>query len=65
VTQLRQLRIPENLCQALERRFHSQFSSVDELAEFVLRELLQDETKALDESEQQMIRDRLKDLGYL
>jgi hypothetical protein len=31
----------------------------------VLQELLRDDTTALDESEQQMIRARLKDLGYL
>lgn len=61
----REVTIPEEIYQAVETRFGSQFNTVDDLVEFALRELLRDESAALDESEQQMIRNRLRDLGYL
>jgi hypothetical protein len=61
----REIRIKESLYQAIQDRFGDQFGSVDELVGFVLQELLRDDTTTLDESEQQMIRSRLKDLGYL
>ena len=61
----REIRIKESLYQAIQDRFGPQFGSVDELVGFVLQELLRNDTTALDESEQQMIRARLKDLGYL
>ena len=62
---LREIRIKESLYQGVQRRFGAQFACVDDLVEFVLQELLRDDMTALDESEQQMIRARLKDLGYL
>jgi hypothetical protein len=62
---LREVKIPADVYQAVQDRFGSQFETVDELVEFALRELLRDDSGGLDESEQQMIRNRLKDLGYL
>lgn len=62
---LREMKIPEDVYRAAQDRFGSQFNSVDELVEFALRELLRDDSAALDESEQKMIHNRLKDLGYL
>jgi hypothetical protein len=57
--------IPEDVYRAAQDRFGSHFKTVDELVEFALRELLRDDSATLDKSEQQMIRNRLKDLGYL
>ncbi len=62
---LREIRIRDRVYQASLDRFGAQFGSVDKLVEFVLEELLRGDTTALDESEQQMIRARLRDLGYL
>jgi hypothetical protein len=62
---LRQVKIPADVYQAVEDRFGSQFGTVDKFVEFALRDLLRDDSGVLDESEQQMIRNRLKDLGYL
>ncbi len=62
---LREVKIPGDIYQAVQDRFGRQFNSVDDFVEFALRELLRDDSGALDESEQQMIQNRLKDLGYL
>lgn len=62
---LRQLLLPCDLCDAAEQRFAARFSSVEELLTFVLQELLRDEARNMDQSEQQMIEQRLKDLGYV
>ena len=62
---LREIRIRDSVYQESLDRFGAQFGSVDKLVEFVLEELLRGDTTAVDESEQQMIRARLRDLGYL
>jgi hypothetical protein len=61
----RELRLPEELCAAAEKKFAGRFQNVEALLEFVLRDLLRDEDSALDQAEQQAIEQRLKDLGYL
>lgn len=61
----RTIELSESLCDAAEQRFAARFSSVEELLTFVLQELLRDEARRMDESEQQMIERRLKDLGYV
>jgi hypothetical protein len=62
---LREVKVSADVYQAVQNRFGSHFATVDELVEFALRELLRDDSAVLDQSEQQMIRNRLKDLGYL
>ncbi len=61
----REVKIPEDLYLAAKNRFANQFSSVDDLVTFALRELLREDSVSLDQSEQEMIQSRLKDLGYL
>jgi len=53
------------LCASAERRFAPQFGNLDTLVEFVLRELMQDNAEALDETEQALLEQRLRDLGYI
>jgi hypothetical protein len=62
---VREVRLPARLCEDAERRFAVRFGSVDELLEFVLRELLRDEAAQMDHAEQRVIEQRLKDLGYI
>lgn len=62
---MRDLRLPTQLCDQAERRFGARFASVDELLVFVLRELLRDEAAQMDQAEQSVIEQRLKDLGYI
>jgi len=61
----REIRVPEDLCAAAEKKFGRSFASVEELVAFLLRELVQGDTVALDQAEQAAVEQRLKDLGYL
>lgn len=61
----RQISLPEDLCAATERRFASQFDNVESFLEFALRELIQDEAESLDKTEQALLEQRLRDLGYV
>ena len=60
----RHLELPEDLCAAAEQKFAARFHSVEELLEFVLRDLLQD-SAAADENEQRIVEERLRELGYI
>ena len=62
---MREIRLPDELCQAAEQRFGHQFSSLEELVAFVLRELLRDDASQMDEAETRVIEERLRDLGYI
>lgn len=62
---VREVSLPAGLCQDAERRFAARFGSVEELLVFVLRELVRDEATQMDEAEQRVLEQRLKDLGYI
>jgi hypothetical protein len=64
-TDVRELRLPAELCNDAERRFAAHFGSLEDLLVFVLRELLRDEAVHMDQAEQRVIEQRLKDLGYI
>ena len=61
----RSVNLAADLCAKAEERFGSQFDGVEDLLEYVLRNLLRDDAARADESEQRLIEQRLKDLGYL
>ena len=61
----RQVSLPDELCAAAERRFAPQFDNLESFLEFVLRELIQDEGESLDKTEQALLEQRLRDLGYV
>ena len=65
MSESREVRIPEDLCTAAEKKFGDRFSSVEELVTFLLRELVSADTVELDQAEQAVVEQRLKDLGYL
>ena len=62
---VREVRLPDELCNEAERRFGARFGSLEELLVFVLRELLRDQAAQMDQAEQRVIEKRLKDLGYI
>jgi len=62
---LREVRLPENLCTAAERKFREKFSSLEDLLVFVLEDLLREDASKLDQAEERIIEERLKELGYL
>jgi hypothetical protein len=65
MTELREVRLPEDLCAAVEKKFGNTFVGVDELLAFVLRDLLRDESAQADQAEQRLVEQRLRELGYL
>jgi hypothetical protein len=65
MSDLREIRLPKDLCAAAEKKFGSRFDTLDELVAFLLRELVQGDTMAMDQAEQAAVEQRLKDLGYL
>lgn len=65
MTEMREVRLPADLCAAAEKKFAGTFSSVEDLLAFILRDLLQDEATRLDQAEQSLVEQRLRDLGYL
>ena len=65
MTETREVRLPADLCAAAEQKFAGTFSSVEDLLIFILRDLSQDEAGRLDQAEQTLVEQRLRDLGYL
>ena len=61
----RKICLPEDLCQAAEKRFGQRFSSVEELVANMLTELLRDDASKMDERELEMVEQRLRGLGYV
>jgi len=62
---LREVRLPSQLCEVAEQQFSTHFGSLEELLVFVLRNLLRDEATQMDQAEQRLIEERLRDLGYI
>jgi hypothetical protein len=61
----RDVRLPEELCAQAERKFGTKFASLEELLAFVLSELLREDSSQADEAEQEMVKERLRELGYI
>jgi hypothetical protein len=65
MTQYRTINLPEDLCAAAEKYAGGRFDSLEGLVSFLLQEILKDEGVKFDRAEEQVIEQRLKDLGYL
>jgi len=61
----RSAEISEPMSRAAQTRFSPRFSSLTELVNFVLRELLDDTALKMDEADECIIQQRLRDLGYI
>lgn len=59
------MQLSADLCTAAEERYRDIFSSVDQLLESVLHELVRDEAVRFDEAEEILVQQRLRELGYL
>lgn len=68
---LRQMSLPEDLCVAVEQKFVEQksakqeFGNLETFLAFVMGQLIQDDSAALDRDEQRIIEERLRELGYI
>jgi hypothetical protein len=65
MTQYRTVNLPEDLCAAAEKYAAGRFDSLESLVSFLLQEILKDEGVKFDRAEEQMIEQRLRDLGYI
>ena len=60
-TPSRQVSLPESLCVAIERKF----GNLESFLTFAMTEVLRDEAAPLDQNEQRIVEERLRELGYL
>jgi hypothetical protein len=65
MTAKRKISLPEELCASAEQQFGVHFANLESFLEFVLRELVRNDTESLDVAEQAVLEKRLRDLGYL
>lgn len=65
MTEIRAVRLPADLCAAAEKKFDRRFGGLEELLAFVLQELVRDDAFQADQAEQNLVEQRLRELGYL
>ena len=65
MAEMREVRLPADLCAAAEQKFSRAFANLEELLIFVLRDLSRDEAARFDQAEQRLVEERLRELGYL
>ena len=65
MTDVRELRLPADLCRAAEKRFVQRFGTLEELLAFILRDLVREDAVQADEVELRLVEERLRQLGYL
>lgn len=63
--EMREVRLPADLCSAAEKKFSKVFANLEELLVFILRDLSLDQASQLDQAEQRLVEERLRELGYL
>jgi hypothetical protein len=61
----RSVGLPSALCNAAEQKFASRFGTLELFLTYVLQELVRDDAAQLDQDEQRIVEERLKDLGYV
>ena len=61
----REVKLPADLCHQIEHLYQQRFGTLEQFLTFVLQELSRGNAAQADRAEQQIIEDRLRDLGYL
>lgn len=59
------MQLSEDLCVAAEHHYRNVFGNIEQLLEAVLTELVHEEPARLDHDEQELVQQRLRELGYL
>ncbi len=62
---MREVKLPEDLCEKIEQLYATRFGTLDQFLIFVLEDLAQDNASQANQAEQRVIEERLKDLGYI
>ena len=65
MSDFRSVRLPEELCAQAERWLKGRFDSLEALITFALQEIVNQDDGKLDEQEEEMVQQRLRDLGYI
>jgi len=65
MTEYRTVRLPEDICSQADKWLSGRFDNLEALITFLLKEIVTDEAGKFDAAEEQMVEDRLRDLGYL
>jgi len=61
----RDLRLPLHLCQLAEEKYKHRFGTLEQFLTYILEQLVRDDATKMDQEEQRIIEERLKDLGYI
>lgn len=61
----RDVKLACSLCDAAEKKFGARFGGLEPFLNSVLRELVRDDSAQMDENEQRLVEERLRDLGYI
>jgi len=61
----RDVRLPSKLCEIVEQRFGARFGNLETFLTHVLEQLVRDDASQMDQEEQRIIEERLRDLGYV
>ncbi len=61
----RDVKLSSLLCDAAEKKFGARFGGLELFLNSVLRELVRDDSAQMDQNEQRIVEQRLKDLGYI
>lgn len=62
---MRQIELPEDLCRRVEQLYAHQFPGLEACLSFVLENLINDQSASLDMAEERLVKQRLRDLGYV
>ncbi|HEX3352473.1 MAG TPA: hypothetical protein VHS34_06600 [Terriglobales bacterium] len=65
MAQYRTVSLPDDLCAQAEARLQGRFESLEALLTFLLQEITKDDSEKFDRAEEEIIKQRLKDLGYI
>ena len=63
--QYRTVELPEDLCVAADKWSHGRFDNLETMIRVVLEEIVRNDSREFDEMEEQLLEQRLRDLGYL
>jgi hypothetical protein len=64
-TQYRTINLPEDLCTEAEKRMAPRFDNVEALLSFLLKEIVDNDAGRFDQAEEEIVEQRLRDLGYI
>jgi hypothetical protein len=63
--EMREVRLPADLCVAIEKKFGERFGSLEELLVYILSDLAGGDASESDQAEQRIVEERLRELGYI